>query len=227
MTEPDGNWLRLSEQSDVIASLSECLRSIRVIEEDLTAWKWAIISMHLAVQGAMVCHLSGSAGFGVLSDKSLKKTMEWHDRDRAGEIKCIESADEDGLPVRTLVNPEDAYPEAFLADPPTLFKRLTDDKKRFDRSGGKKIELSEDVNCAFGKLHDEFRNKFMHFCPKSWSIEMSGMPRILLQVLEIIDKIAADHYAFRHLDKDELQKLSDTLTELRTELTTLDQKMLG
>jgi hypothetical protein len=62
MQEQD-DWLRIDEQIDVLASLSLCLKTLGMVADDPTQWKWTILSMHNALQGASVCHLSGSGIF--------------------------------------------------------------------------------------------------------------------------------------------------------------------
>lgn len=91
--------LRVDERTDVLISLSLCLRCLKSLGDDPGFWKWAILSLHNALQGAMVCHLSGTAQLGALSDKSDDDWLAWHERDRRGEIKCIEDGtDELGIP---------------------------------------------------------------------------------------------------------------------------------
>jgi len=227
MHERQTSWIQLCEQSDVVSSLQACLRNIQAIEEDPSAWKWVIISMHLALQGAMVCHLSGSAGFGALTKKSVEETQAWHERDRQRALARSTSGGENAPPTEEPCDPKDPYPEEHLADPLTLLKRLTNEKKRFDHSGGGHIHLEDRSVLAFKRLHKSFRNHFVHFSPKSWSIEVTSMPRILLDSLDIADKVAADPYPFRNLDDSARVTLSNTLISLRTSLEVLDAKLRG
>jgi hypothetical protein len=69
-------WLRIDEQTDVVVSLSECLHCIRKLGEEPAFWKWAILSLHNALQGAMVCHLSGTAQLGALGEESIKRRSD-------------------------------------------------------------------------------------------------------------------------------------------------------
>src|SRR4051794_25479825 len=94
-----GGWLRVDERTDVLASLSECLHCLRRLSEEPPTWKWVILSIHNALQGAMVCHLSGTAQLGALEEKSVTAAMEWHDKDGRGEIgKVLVEEDEWGMP---------------------------------------------------------------------------------------------------------------------------------
>ena len=86
------DWLRVDEQSDVLVSLDECLNCVRRVREEPAFWKWAILSIHNALQGAIVCHLSGTAQLGALAKRSVIASLEWHERDRGGEIKKFSTA---------------------------------------------------------------------------------------------------------------------------------------
>ncbi|MCH7517955.1 MAG: hypothetical protein IH964_02855 [Candidatus Dadabacteria bacterium] len=46
-------------------------------------------------------------------------------------------------------------------------------------------------------LKDKFRHQFEHFWPKGWSIELHGMPHILIDVLDIIRFLAIDTHNIR------------------------------
>ena len=59
---PVTGYARTDERRDVVASLEHCALSLTRAKESDGAWKWAILSLHSALQGAMVCHLSGTLG---------------------------------------------------------------------------------------------------------------------------------------------------------------------
>lgn len=86
MSESDEDWLRIDEQTDVIVSLAGCLHCIGKVQDEPAFWKHVIVDLHNALQGAMVCHLSGTAQVGALSKKSAGKVYEWHENDRKGKI---------------------------------------------------------------------------------------------------------------------------------------------
>ncbi|MCJ7552531.1 MAG: hypothetical protein MUO34_01490 [Ignavibacteriaceae bacterium] len=48
------------------------------------------------------------------------------------------------------------------------------------------FELSLSQKESIRKLHKVFRNNFEHFTPTSWSIEIHGMPMIILDCFEVI-----------------------------------------
>jgi len=52
------------------------------------------------------------------------------------------------------------------------------------------LSLTRDQKKSVEKLRKGVRNNFEHFIPKGWSIEISGMPKIVLDVVEVIEFLA-------------------------------------
>lgn len=216
-------WLEIDESTDVIASLTVCSMCLVEVTGKPAFWKWAILTLHNALQGAMVCHLSGTAQLGALRDDSVEAQLDWHERDRRGEIRRVsEGFDELGIPKFRFATNQDYPPFEKLADPTELFKRLQNGKKRLEGGAGAVIEVSEAERQSFSRLN-ELRNEFTHFTPKGWSIELDGLPTILLEAVGIIDKIAADSWPFRHLEPDEHEQLLQLLIVLREQLRRLEK----
>lgn len=216
------DWLRVDEQTDVLVSLDECLNCVRRVHEEPAFWKWAILSIHNALQGAIVCHLSGTAQLGALAKRSVIASLEWHERDRGGEIKkVLDGSDEWGLPVYRLEREEDAFPDQWLADPGTLFERLHREDRRCEGGAGAVIAVTREQRKSFRRL-TSLRKNFAHFTPRGWSIELAGLPGILLDVLGVIDRIAADPWPFRHMDDQARERLERILPQLRSELALLE-----
>ena len=101
-------YVRTDERQDVLASLDHCARCLAETEHSDGAWKWVILSLHSALQGAMVCHLSGTAEAGALTPTCARKWFEWHACDRRDEIANLEEGvDKFGSPVRSPRIPSD------------------------------------------------------------------------------------------------------------------------
>jgi hypothetical protein len=83
--------------------------------------------------------------------------------------------------LRTWLNTPDpdrgTYPEPFLAPLPELVRRATSDGL---------VSLSDGQRKAIDQLHAELRNEFMHMSYGGWSIEIAGLPAILLEVLSVV-----------------------------------------
>ena len=217
----DGKWLRVDECNDVLASLSLCFRCLQSLDEDPGLWKWAILSLHNGLQGAMVCHLSGTAQLGALSDKSVDDWLAWHERDRRGEIQRIEDGiDELGIPKIRFARKEDYPPKERLADAKVLFKRLYSEGKRREGGAGAIVAITQSECESFLRLR-ELRNSFSHFTPKGWSIELAGLPRIFVNMVGVLEKMFADPWPFRNMTKEERDRLANLMSKQRAELESM------
>lgn len=213
----DDSWLQIDERTDVLVSLSLCLKCLRGLGDDRALWKWAILSLHSALQGAMVCHLSGTAQLGALFGNSVRKWLDWHERDRRGEIKYVDDGvDELGMRRTRIATVEDNPPDSRLADPRTLFKRLYSQDERRE-TAGTVIPITQAECGSFYRLCD-LRDEFTHFTPKGWSIELDGLPGTFLDMVGVLEKISSDPWPFRHMTEEESAKLGSLLQQLRTEL---------
>jgi hypothetical protein len=166
----------------------------------------------------MVCHLSGTGNFGPLSKRSFDAMMEWHERDRRGEIKK-ESTGRDtfGVPGFRITDKKDNPPDEILADAKELFKRLYNKSMRLEGGAGAVLTNPDTHRASFIRLH-RLRNDFVHFTPKGWSIEVSGMPQMFLHIIDVLDQIVEDPWPFRHCDDEEEARLRGLLDLLKTEL---------
>lgn len=184
-------YLRVDEGEDVLGSLEHCKYCLAGITDEPSHWKWLIISLHNAVQGAMVCHLSGTAQLGALEKKSASRWL-----DHLTGSRCPRPA-----------------PREHLADFIELLSRLSSPDRRLELAGSI-IEVTENRRRSLKKLNDLRRN-FTHFTPKGWSIELSGMPKIIEDAIAIIEDIGAANWAFRHLEEGNAERLTDLLLQIR------------
>lgn len=193
-----GGYLRFDERTDVLASLSVCLMCLRNVGGEFSLWKWAILSLHNALQGAMVCHLSGTANIGALSYKSATEYLEWFKGER-----------------------KDNPPKERLAYPNMLFKRLSNENKRYEGGAGAVLKITDSQKDSFRRLHN-FRNDFSHFTPKLWSVELTGLPGIFMNMIEVIEIISNDEWPFRHMNDNDKLRLRNLLKLLKAEIRNLN-----
>ena len=209
-------YVHTDERQDVLASLEHCATSLAETERSDGAWKWVIPSLHSALQGAMVCHLSGTAEVGALTSTCACKWAEWHDRDRRGDIAYVEDGvDEFGLPVRRPRTRRDQPPHDHVASAAELFRRLGLQSERIESGCGGIIEITAAQRKSFETLH-RLRNGFTHFSPKGWSIELQLIRDIFPDILDIIEQIANDWWPFRHMSDIDRKLLRDRISELRS-----------
>lgn len=202
------------ERLDVLASLEHCALSLIETKRSDRAWKWAVLSLHSALQGAMICHLSGTAQVGALTERSAARWHDWHEKDRRREIDRVEDgAGEFGIPRRRIERPSDKLPEDYVATARELFKRLTFVPSRLESAGGPVVVTSKHRK-SFRRLHD-LRNTFTHFSPKGWSIEVELIRDAMRDVLEVIELIEHDDWPFRHMEREDRTRLREKMSELR------------
>lgn len=153
------HFIRYDEIEDVLTSIDLIAIIAPLAKASPSYWKWLIIGAQSALQGAMVCLLTGTNSIGVLDKKSAKQVLQWHE-DRSG-----------------------SYPEERLASFNDLLNRC------ITRPIGKPLALSASELEDVERLHAILRNNFAHFQPKSWSIERAGLPRILNVALSVVEEI--------------------------------------
>lgn len=177
-------WVETDQWADVASSLEHLSISLQLVKERPQEWKWAIIACHSALQGTLICVLCGSNGIGCLTDKAMKNVMEWIETTRS--------------------NPSAKPPTERVAELPVLMKRICD-PKYMSEFGGAPVELDPVTARDIMSLHF-LRNRFSHFLPSSWNIEVTGLPRIVHTSVKLAQLIMFGHPActFR-LDNDQLE----------------------
>ncbi|WP_209833102.1 hypothetical protein [Ruegeria sp. HKCCE3926] len=192
----DENYFYTDEAHDVLISLSEVVHQMeRVAQGDKHCWKWVVIAMASAINGALTCHLSGNIQVGALTKIDARATID-----------ALQDHNHDELPKKPK-----------LANPRELFVRARREDKRLEPAGCI-LTLSSVQKRAFDKLF-ELRNSFSHFEPRGWGIEVSGMPSIMLNLLNIIEQIYDDCWAFRHLSDNDYEDFNRLLGALNKQLT--------
>ncbi len=185
-------YLRTDEQHDVLVSLKEVRNQIVRTDQDIDCWKWALIALASAVNGALTCNLSGTMQVGALCQKNAKRTITALQMDSSEEL-----------------------PEPRLANPHELLRRAKGEGRI--EQAGPLIYATASQEKSFLRLF-EFRNQFIHFHPTSWSIEITGMPSIFLDVMQIIEGTIDDGWSFRHLDETLGAELRTLFAEIVKEL---------
>ena len=185
------DYIETNESADVICSLEMLYFALKKAKNNSCHWKWVILALHSAFQGAMVCNLSGTANLGALRKNHIKEFLDWYDGDR-----------------------KKPPPSAQLAPAGELFKRFSGKKKRIESTMAEEITVNKKHEEAFWLLH-KLRNMYSHFQPKSWFVEIEGLPNIILQILELIEEISNDSWSFRHTNKENFQNI---IMKIRAEI---------
>lgn len=185
------------EAQDVAGSVRQAIRSLGDARKDPQAWKWALLALHSALQGACVCHLTTTCPpIGAISKRD---TEEW--------LTYLDASRDD---------PNLRPPRTRLLELPDLVKRVRKDNSAGGPSAGYQIKISDAELSWIKHLHSEFRNQFTHFAPMGWAIEVSGIPQFGELVARILGDIHLAGYAFRHLDALDKNRLEQDLHRLTT-----------
>ena len=172
-------WISTDEAEDVAGSIRQAIRCFALVNEDEQAWKWAMLALHSALQGACVCHLvTSQPPIGIVSEKSAGKWIAYKEDRRS--------------------NPDAARPQTRVMPLPDLLNAARKPHSAGDQTNPNGIAISDEEFRWLKRLHGEIRNQFVHFEPMGWAVEVSGLPEFARVVARIVTDIAAVGYAFRH-----------------------------
>lgn len=198
---PAGMFLRIDEADDVSGSIRHCLACYCLVESDPLAWKWIALSAHSEIQGASVCHLTGTGGVGALADKNTRDFLSYREAGRT--------------------DPRALRPTPQLAALPDLLKRIRKPHSAGDRRNEVGIALSDAELEWARRIHDDVRNKFTHFDPSRWSLDVSGLPSFTFMMVRVVRGIAEVGWAFRHKEREWIDALLTNLRALELKVSSL------
>ena len=175
------HYIDTDEAEDVAGSIRHALRCGEFVSGDPQAWKWGILALHSALQGACVCHLTTTtAPLGAVTKSNATEWISYFDQLRENQdTKC---------------------PDTKLMNLPELLKAVRKQGAAGGRTNSAPVAISDREFVWLKRIHNDIRNQFVHFAPMGWSIEVSGVPQIGQIIARIIKDIHDCGWAFRHLD---------------------------
>lgn len=185
-------WLRTDEHQEAVSALEFAAEQASSVDSDVYRWKWVILGMHTAVQVYMVLALRGSDGLGPLKDEVAAKWLEAY---RAGEEKL---------------------PEERLDTYKNLYKKV----KTGLAYGAPPFDPVGSQGRSIKKL-DELRDEFVHFTPKGWSLEVSGLPEICMDCIRLIRYLAFESGStvwYREADEVRAEKIVEAAEDVFAQL---------
>ena len=186
-------YLRTDTQEEAISALQMAASSLEAIAIDCYRWKWAVLALHAAVQGFMVLGLRGSNDFEVLSSAAAK---DW--------LAAVEAGDPPPLDQKRL--------DSFLG----LYRKVKSDRMlRYVNSKQFRPGKTHDRSLA---MLNELRNEFTHFLPKHWSLEVSGLPSICGDCLDLIEFLGWDSGNVMWIDEGSETRAHRALAEARRQI---------
>lgn len=157
------HWLHTDEHEEAVSALKTVAEWSGQIEGDILLWRWLTVALHNTIQGFMVLALRGSDGFLPLKDNVAS---QWLSAYREGGDYPVEKLD------------------SFL----NLYKKVKS-KKMLYFIHSKRVVATDTQDRSVKKLN-AIRNEFIHFLPRSWSLEVSGLPKICLDCLALVEFLA-------------------------------------
>lgn len=193
-------YLRTDEREEAVRSLEWAATQSLLIEKDPYLWKWVLVSLHNAVQGFLVLALWN--GNGLLTMKP-KLAAKW--------LKALE----DSAP----------FPGDRLDDFLSLYEKAKDSES-FHLVGASPFAPGANHDRSMKRLN-EFRNEFIHFTPKGWSLELAGLPAICLDVLAIVRHFGWETTPINWYEASYVTRAKGAHDELRKELLALEVAYAG
>ena len=191
------NWLKTDEYKEITYTLEILEYYTSKVKDDIYFWKWAILALHSALQGFMVIGLKDSAGLNILKDDIAE---EWLQAYREGGQFPIEKLD-------TFLN---------------LYKKIKSNRMLM-YFHSKKFVPEGTQGQSIKKLNI-LRNDFMHFIPKGWSLEVSGLPIICMDCIQIIRFLGWSSGNFIWRDENQKNKCNDLLNRIQDNLNFVYQE---
>lgn len=84
--------------------------------------------------------------------------------------------------------------------------------------GGQPLVLSRQQKASIHYLSQEFRNKFEHYIPSGWSIELHGLPSICIDVLDVIRFLAVETIQYQHLNLTQRRRVKSIIYQSKRAL---------
>lgn len=190
-------YLETDSLKEATRGLEFILHHLDRVFNDTYEWKWIIIGMDNTLQNYMVSALRDSMGYNVLHPKVRDKVL-----------KSIKN--------------NEPLPREYLNNFFNLYEDIqTDQMRKYIHS--KKLNTSEKQEFSVEKLHT-LRNVFIHFIPKGWLLYVTGLPKIMLDCISIIDFLvfkSNNIYFYEEKDEERTKKI---ISEINIKLKELDSK---
>ena len=192
--------LRTDEFIEPVLDFEMFSEQLKRVMDDHHRWKWVIFALHSGLQGMMVLALKGSNSFPVLQVQDVEKWLKWYESDQGKP------------PPRNLK----------LARFPCLYEKIKSDEMIMFY-GSQKFVPDGTQNKSVEQLN-ALRNKYVHFTPKLWRLELGGLPAIALDCLEIAQFLARESGNILFTQDDLKKRLKAAFTSAHKSLSDLQQK---
>ncbi len=198
----DDEWLKTDESIETVLDFEMFSEQLQQVIDDPHRWKWAIISLHSGIQGMMVLAIGND--LDVFEEKDKERWLSWH-RDRCKSNRI------DELP----------QPDLKLANFLDLYKKIKDNKPSMKRYMDSQKFVPKGTQGKSIKDLNHLRNKFIHFTPKLWGLELGGLPTMASDCLEIAGFLAWESCNIIWPEQDLQERLRVAFTSAHKSLSAL------
>jgi hypothetical protein len=177
-------FARITPEHLALLSLHRAADAIDQVTSDPTGWVFVILDLHRALNCALVAALSGTAGIGAF-DEEL----------RAGWISHFETGS---------TPPSSEHVLAFL-------RLLEQAQIGTTEMRGGRLKLTAEERADLNKLNG-LRGDLEHVKPKSWSLDVAGLPRISGVAGRAFGRLMPSFA--HHLELNEIEVAETTIAKL-------------
>ena len=203
--DQEDEWLKTDEWIETVSDFEMFSEQLQRVIDDPRQWKWAIFALHSGIQGMMVLALEGSHGLNVLHEKDAERWLNWYEGNRSDE-------------------PE---PRGKLANFLDLYRKIKDDKSPMKRYGDSQQFVPTGTQDQSIKRLNHWRNKFVHFTPQLWVLELGGLPAIMSDCLEIAEFLAWESGNIIWHEQDLKERLKAAFTSAHKSLSAVEKVYNG
>ena len=160
-------YLRTNETVEVSRGLVFVADQLEAALKDPYCWKWVILGLDNSLQNAIVAAVRDTAGYNI-----LKNRKKWWAAFQAYQKAVAQGKTPPPVPDERL---DDFWPLWKKAQGAAMARY----------HGGQPLRPTPAQKKAVGSLHG-FRNAFVHFVPKSWSILTAEFPGYVNEACAVI-----------------------------------------
>jgi hypothetical protein len=186
-----GKYLRTDEAEEAVSSLAATADFLTQVETDRYRWKWVILALHSAAQGFMVLALRGGNGLSALRDDVAEAWLDAYQNDKP-------------------------YPEEKLDSFLGLYKKVKSNRAKI--FGDSQPYAPSGTEGRSIKKLNSLRDEFIHFTPKGWSLELSGLPRICAESLNMIEFLYRESGNIFFHDEAHYERANSAISDIRSAL---------
>ncbi len=181
-----------------VESMARVAMEVRsAIDANPMQWWFAITDIDLALTAQLIASLSGTMHIGALKTEHRDAWLDHLNNHSTGNPVL-----RNGKPFKD-----------SIAQLKQLLERAKDTSYSFRTNLGYSFDLSASEEKDILRLH-RFRNNLAHVKPTSWSLEVSGLPRMVHAATKAVEQLFETCSEKFHLVKDDVLRMKNSIKEI-------------